>query len=77
MLYVKSPFLNLYVKFALYGINSLQPFNVIVKPNKFTCFYIDQQAFNEKTADFYENLNDLEHFQKAFSFSRSANNQFL
>ncbi len=31
--------------------------------------------------DFYENLNDLEHlqrhFQKAFPFSRSANNQFL
>ena len=27
--------------------------------------------------DFYENINALEHFQKAIPFSRSANNQLL
>ena len=41
-----------------------KPFNVVVKPNKFNCFYIEQQNTNEKTADFYENLNVLDHFHK-------------
>ena len=33
----------------------------------FTCLYIDQQATYEKNSDFYENLNDLEHFQKHYN----------
>ena len=37
----EPPILNIYVKFALYRIISLQPFNfLVVKPNKFDCFHI-------------------------------------
>ena len=38
----------IYVKFALYRIILFQPFNVVEQPNKFYCFYIYQQATNEK-----------------------------
>ncbi len=61
-------FLNIYVKFALYRIISLQTFNVVVKPNKFYCFYITQQATSEKMADFYENFKAFDHFQTHFHF---------
>ena len=46
---------------------SIPTFNVVVKPNKFYCFYIAQQATNEKTADFYENFNALDHFKSSFN----------
>ena len=59
--------LSIYVMFALYRIISLQSFNVVVKPNKLTCLHIDQQATNEKWADFYKNINGLEQFSKSIS----------
>ena len=64
----------LYVNFDWYRFIPFQPFNVVVKPAKFHCFYINQHAFNEKWADFYENYNAFEHFQ---IINRSANKQFF
>ena len=45
------------VRYALYRIIPFQPFNIVVKLAKFYCFYINQQAFNENGADFYEDHN--------------------
>ena len=41
---------------------SIPTFNVVVKPNKFYCFYIAQQVTKDKIPDFYENFNALDHF---------------
>ena len=58
----------------LYRIISFQPFNIVVKPANFYCFYINQQDFYENSADFSEKPNALEHFH---SFSSSTNNKSL
>ncbi len=65
---------GLFVKFDLYRMIPCQPFNVLEKPAKYYCFYINQHAFNETGADFYKNYNAIENFHR---ISSSTNNQFF
>ena len=63
----EPPLYCLNVTFALYRIIPFQPFTIVVKPAKFYCFNINQQAFNENVADIYEKHNAIEHFYSVSS----------